>query len=226
MTTENKGTDFAQLLVTLNAAADESNVLAKAMPMAASSGAADDKGVAAAAKAGGADGEDENEDDVENDGEDMGKSFAAVGADGKPVQLVDASDLLKSLTSRLDGTDEILAKALTGISATLTSQNAIIKSLQETVQAQSLQGRGRKTLLAVLDKPEVGGLMAKSMQDEGSAGQITAADLLAKSHAAFDAKAITGIELTTIDVCLRTQQPIDAGVLNKVAAHANANATR
>lgn len=220
MTTENKGTDFAQLLANIHATESESATLAKAMP----TGDADDKGIAAASKgsdAGGtADGEEE--DNLDEDGEDMGKSFAAVGADGKPVKLVDASDLLKSLTSRLDGTDEILAKALTGIGATLASQNAMIKSLQETVQAQSLQGRGRKTLLAVLDKPEIGGLMAKSMQDEGTPGKITGAELMAKSHAAYDAKAITGTELTTIDVCLRMQQPIEQGILAKVAAHANA----
>lgn len=208
--------NFEQLLATLNGAVDESAVLAKALP---TDKPADDKTIAAAAKEGDqVEGDQEGaEGDEEGEGEAMGKSFEFTDAAGNKQKLLDATDLFKSLTSRLETTDGVLAQALTGMGAALTAQNVMIKSLQATVQDLSLQGRGRKTLLAVLDKPGVGDLMAKSAEAQAAEGRITPQQLMTKSHAAFEAKKITGLELSTIDVCLRNGQTIDGALLSKVA---------
>jgi hypothetical protein len=84
-------------------------------------------------------------------------------------------------------------------------------------QLQSLgtQGRGRKAVFAVVDKPAAGGEdLAKSAAAEGG---LTPQAFLAKSHAAFDAKKLTGLELSTIDVCVRSNTPIDPALIQKVA---------
>lgn len=161
----------------------------------------DDKVVGEAAEEGGEAG----------DGEDFGKSTAANEED----EYVDATDLIKSMIGRQDASEGVLAKALGTLGATLSKQNTLIKSLQEEVGKLASQGRGRKTMLTIADRPGIADTLAKSSAAEDAA--ITPKDLLAKSHEAHAAKKISGVELNTIDVCLRNNWPIDAGILQRVA---------
>lgn len=210
--TTKSGGNFEELLKSLNDVAEDAGKLGE------KAGEPDDKAIAAAAaEAGvnvdGADGDEEEEDGGEGEGKEFGKSL---GTDGEGNDLVDATDLVKSLMARQDSTDDTLAKALTAMAGAVGKQNDLLKSLQAEVKSMSTQGRGRKTLLVATEKPGIGETLAKgAVEDEGG---ITPADLLAKSESAYAAKAISGTEFTTIDVCLRNQWPIDPGILRKVAA--------
>lgn len=212
--------NFDELLKSLGAVDDAATTLAKATPAAP---AADDKAVAAAAAEAGAnadpDADPEVDPEADPEADPEGKEFGkSLGADAAGNELVDATELVKSLMDRQEKTDDVLAKAMTSMVSALGKQNDLIKSLQSQVQSLGNQGRGRKTLVTVAEKPGVADVLAKSQgaADEEE-GKITPSQLLAKSQAAYDAGKITGAQLNTVDVCLRNGWAIDPGILTKVA---------
>lgn len=206
------GSSFDELLKSLAQVSDGADTLAKAAAAAPAEGE-DDKTVAAAAADSGVDAPAGNpEDEEEEGGEEFGKSL---GADASGAEMIDATELVKSLMARQDSTDGVLAKALTSVAGAMGKQNELIKSLQAEVRTLAGQGRGRKTLVTINEKPAIADTLAKS--EAADDGKITPGELLAKSHAAHAAKKISGVELNTIDVCLRNSWPIDAGILQKVA---------
>lgn len=208
MSVKTEDTSFDELLKSLQQVAEGADTLAKAAPAAE-----DDKTVAAAAADSGVDAPGGNpEDEEEGEDEEFGKSL---GADESGAEMIDATELVKSMLARQDATDGVLAKAMTSMVGAMSKQNELIKSLQAEVRTLAGQGRGRKTMVTIADKPGVADVLAKS--EAAEEGKITTGELLAKSHAAHAAKKISGVELNTIDVCLRNNWPIDAGILQKVA---------
>ena len=194
---------FEELLKSLADVSDDTEALGKKAP------APDDKLIADAEEDG------ESDEELEDEqGEEFGKSL---GSDADGNDLVDATDLVKSIMARQDVSEGMLTKALTSIAGVMNKQNDLIKSLQADVKTMSAQGRGRKTLMAISEKPGVSDTLAKSEGGDGD-GAITPADLLVKSNAAYTAGKLSGAELNTVDVCLRNHWPIDAGILRKVAA--------
>ena len=209
MSVENNDASFDELLKSLQQVADGAATLAKAAPADG-----DDEAVAAAAKDSGVTAPEGNPEDDENEGE--GQEFGkSLGADASGAEMIDATELVKSMLTRQDATDGVLAKAMTSMVGAMSKQNELIKSLQSEVRALAGQGRGRKTMVTIADKPGVADVLTKS--EAAEEGKITTGELLAKSHAAHAAKKISGVELNTIDVCLRNNWPIDAGILQKVA---------
>jgi hypothetical protein len=216
--------DFQELLKAVNAIADETETLLKAAPAAP---AKDDKMVAAASEdkdmpdkdMPDEDNEDEDEDknpeDDDMGGEEFGKSVSFTDAAGVKHDAVDATDMLKSLMERQVATDGTLAKALTSFTSVFSKQNELIKSLQDNIASLSTQGRGRKTLLNVMEKPGVTDDLAKSAAADS--GAIKPSDLLAKSEAAWKSGKLSGVEHATVDVCLRNRTPIDSSILQKIA---------
>jgi len=190
---------FDELLAQLKAAEDEQTTLAKALP---AEGGEDDQAIQAAAAEGDTEADDENpeDDDTEGDQPPMAKSVTAM-VDGEEVEAVDATDLIKSLIERADKTDDVLAKALATTVSTIKAQGDMIKSLTAEVKKLAGQGKGRKTVLTVMEKPAAGETLAKSQQ-EG----FTPQEFMAKANAAFSAGKLTGKELTTLDVALRNNQ--------------------
>lgn len=192
----------------------------------------DEDAAATLAKAEAPESEDDDEDEYDGEGEgddaaiaaaaaeeggkpamkEFGKSFEFTDAAGNKQQAVDATDLVKSLMERQEATDDTLTKALTTMTGTLQKQGELIKSMAAQIKDLSSQGRGRKTVLAINEKPDAGTL-AKS---EGASDGVTAEQFFAKAHAAFDAGKLTGRELTVIDVCKRSNQPIEQSLIQKV----------
>lgn len=212
-------TEFEQLLAELQGQQDEQVTLAKAI--ADGDGEGDDKAIQAAAGDGNpeggtdadpdADGDADGDDDKDGDGQPMAKS---IQVDGEEVQVVDADALIKSLTDltgRVTKGEEVLAKALASMVETSKAQGEMIKSLQAEIKKLAGAGAGRKAVLTVHDKPAGDATLAKSQQDG-----ITTQEFLAKSVAAFEAKKITGLEASQIDVCVRQGLPIDQGLIAKV----------
>jgi hypothetical protein len=167
---------------------------------AAGDGGDDAAIAAAAAEAGAADGE-------------FGKSFEFTDADGNKQKAVDATDLVKSLIERVEAHDDTLAKALTAMNGVVSKQGELIKSLTAQVQSLSSQGRGRKTVLTVAEKPDTS-TMAKS--EGASESGMTAEQFFAKANAAFDAEKLSGRELNVISVSLRGNHPLDPALIQKV----------
>lgn len=201
---------FDELLAELQAASEEQTTLVKALP---AEDGKDDKTIQAAAAEGDTDADDKNpEDHDEPDGDEapMAKSVTAM-VDGQEVEAIDATDMIKSLVERADKTDDVLAKALASTVSTIKAQGEMIKSLTAEVKKLAGQGTGRKAVLTVVEKPAVAEqTMAKSQQDG-----FTPQEFMAKANAAFAAGKLSGIELTTADVSIRSGTPIPAGIIAK-----------
>lgn len=215
---------FDKLLAELDGLVTDQETMRKALP---AGDGEDDKNIQAAAAEGG-DMDDVNvdgkaptgdDDDDEDGGEPMGKSLGTVTLEsGEQVEAVDGTELVKSLMDQVGklgeqqtASEQALTKAVETCVTLIKSNNDMVKSLQEEIVKLRGEGRGRKTVLNVSEKPAAGTQLAKS-EPTG----MTGAEFLAKSHAAFDARKITGTELTTIDVALRSGAPVDPKVIQKV----------
>jgi hypothetical protein len=209
---------FEQLLGELQA---DNEAMTKALP--ADDGKDDAKIQAAAGEGGGNDNvnPDDDEDDEDKDpGELMGKSMTLTDAEGNSIDAVDGTELVKSLIAdigalkgQVGSHEDTMAKALESTLGVVKTQGTLIKSLMARVEELAGQGRGRKTVLALTEKVAAGELK-KSQTDEG----LTPKEFLAKSDAAFSAGRITGLEFTTIDVCIRQNAAIDPALVSKVLA--------
>lgn len=225
---------FESLIGDLQALSDarEQQVLAKSL--AAADAADDDKVTAAAAEAGAtlpeggeaADGETDADaaggdaagDEGDDEGEPFGKSF--FDQDGNPVEVVDATEMLKSLGARLEQTELGAGQAI-GLAvdliksqgATIQSQGELLKSLATKVESLASQGRGRVATLSVADKPSVGEPLAKS-EPAGVAPQ----EFMAKALEAQRVGRLTGRDVSIAEGYLQKGLAVPADIVNRVFA--------
>lgn len=202
---------------------DELETMSKAMP--SDDTGEDDKKIQAAAAEGGEDDvndEDDNvagnegdsdddpsEEELEGDDKNMTKSFKFTLDDGTEVEAVNGTELVKSLMSRIDKNEETLAKALGTAVTLIKSQGSMIKSLQEKINQLSGQGRGRKTVVSVVEKQST---LAKSQQEEG----MTAHEFMAKALTAQAEGRITGIDVARAESYLNKGMPIPDDIVARV----------
>lgn len=209
--------NFEALLQELGALDADTDTMAKAISAAPEVNPEDDddeddSAIAAAAEAGGA--VPAADAAPGDDGKpSFGKSFEFVDESGVTQEAVDATDLVKSLIGRLDNSEDVLAKALDSFSTVVRKQGDMIKSLSTQVAQLSSQGRGRKAMLAVSEKPAIGDTLAKANAEPG----ISPEQFFAKANAAFDAGKISGKELNVVSVSLRGNHPIEPGLIQKIA---------
>lgn len=215
---------FEKLMAELKGLESEQETMSKALPAGEGE---DDKNIQAAAAEGGDMVDDEGGEggepaaDDTTDDEPLGKSLGVVTLpNGEKAEAVDGTELVKSLISQVEQlgakqteSEGNLFKAIETTVGLLKSQGEILKSMQAEIAKLRGEGRGRKTMLSITDKPDAGTQMAKS-----EPAGVTAEEFLVKSHAAFDAKKISGLELATIDVALRQNKPgdIDPSLIQKV----------
>lgn len=208
---------------------EELETMAKAMP--GDDGADDDKVQAAAAAANpDADGDGENDvtgDDLnpeglgdegegEGDGDDeetMGKSFALKLEDGTELEAIDGTELVKSLMARVESNEGTVMKALGTAVDLLGKQGDMIKSLQDEVKKLAGEGRGRKTVVSVSEKPVAGATMAKS---QGAADGLSANEFMAKALAAQASGRLTGLDVARAESALNKGLPVPQDVVNRV----------
>lgn len=209
---------------------EELETMAKAMP--GNDGADDDKIQAAAAAANpDADGDGENDvtgDDLnpeggeglggegEGDGDDeetMGKSFALKLEDGTELEAIDGTELVKSLMARVESNEGTVMKALGTAVDLLGKQGDMIKSLQDEVKKLAGEGRGRKTVVSVSEKPVAGATMAKS---QGAADGLSANEFMAKALAAQASGRLTGLDVARAESALNKGLPVPQDVVNRV----------
>lgn len=200
---------FDELLAQLNAEQEAQETMAKALPQQDSQ---DDQKIQAAA------GEGEGEESIEGEGEgeeSMTKSLTLENGE----EAFDATELLKSMQADLAEHGEVLAKGMPQLLSLMQGQNKmiqqqgeLIKSLQTRVGELAGQGRGRKTVVTMIEKQQVGEDPLAKSQQEG----MTQQEFMLKANNAFDKGIITGTQLTTIDVCLRQREAIDPALISKV----------
>ncbi|WNL63646.1 hypothetical protein ST4_088 [Aeromonas phage ST4] len=210
---------FDELLAQLNAEQEaQQDTLAKALQQ---QDGQDDKKIQAAAGEGEGDGEGESiegagEGEGEGEGEEsMTKSLTLENGE----EAIDATELLKSMQADLAEHGEVLAKGMPQLLTLMQGQNKmiqqqgeLIKSLQDRVGELAGQGRGRKAVVTVTEKLAAGETMTKSQSDG-----ITPQEFMLKANTAFDKGIINGVQLTTLDVCLREGKPVDPALIAKIA---------
>lgn len=204
---------FDELLAQLNAEQEQQDIMAKALPQQDSQ---DDEKIQAAAEEGNDDGEESVEGEGEGTGEEsMTKSLTLENGE----EALDATELLKSMQADLAEHETVLSKALPqvlqlmqGQSKMIQQQSDLIKSMQGRIDQLAGQGRGRKTVVTLAEKVIAGEQMTKSEPDG-----ISPQEFMLKANTAFDKGVINGMQLTTIDVCLREGKGIDPALFTKVA---------
>lgn len=193
---------------------EELDVMAKALPAGGEGGDDADKKIAAAAEDGGdadgdkSDAKDDESKDGKDGGETLGKSFTFKLDDGTEVEGVDGTELVKSLTERMDSTESVMAKALETAVTLIKAQGAEIVALKERVEKISSEGRGRKTVVSVVEK---GKPLAKS-EDKG----MTSEQFLTKAESAMEAGRISGRDLALAESCLNRGAPVPEAIISRV----------
>lgn len=196
--------DFNELLKSLEAAADEQE------KGAAESGKDDATIEAAAADSGvtADDGNPEGDADGEGKGE-MTKSMTA--ADGTQVEVIDATEMLKSLEAGQAELGDVLAKSMGAMTKALNAQGVVIKSLQAEIATLKGQGRGRKTVITVAEKPD----MTKSLGADKPQG-LKPNEVMAKCLAAQKSGAMTGLDVARAEIAINNGVPVPADVLARI----------
>ena len=211
--------EFEQLLAELNATANEQETLAKALP--AEDGKDDEAIQAAAGDEGAAEAEakaDEAGDHAEPDGDedDEGKEPMAksLTIEGEEVEIVDAEQLIKSLSDLSDrvGThDQTLVKALADTTRIMKAQGDLIKSLSDRLDKVSKQGAGRKAVLAISERPAPGETTMAKSEQAPHPGEI-----LAKALAAQQTGKITAHDVSRCEIAFQSGVAFPADVLAKI----------
>lgn len=155
----------------------------------------------------------------EGEGEGLGKSFAVTLEDGTVQDAFDATDLVKSLNTRLDaaetaaeqhGTDlttarEDLAKSLT-ISRTLfemvKSQDTLIKSLQTDMARIGGQGKGRVAAVTIAERNPAPAVVQKPNGEQ----------LMAKAMTLVGAGGLSSSDIATVEMSLQRGMPLPAHI--------------
>jgi len=162
----------------------------------------------------------------DNDGDDgddvLGKSFDVTTAGGEKVKAYDATALLKSLSDRMETIEgsiasneedrESIAKSLSSIAGLLKSNANEIETLKKSLADMGDQGRGRKAVLTVMEKPQVG-TMAKS---EGASGAMGRKEFMAKADEAMKAGRISGGELSLAETYLNRGGAVPEELVSRV----------
>lgn len=208
---------------------EELETMAKAMP--GDDAANDDKIAAAAAEANpDADGDGDNDvtgEHIKPDGDEgagaeggggddeetMGKSFALKLEDGTELEAIDGTELVKSLMARVESNEGTVMKALGTAVDLLGKQGDMIKSLQDEVKKLAGEGRGRKTVVSVSEKPVAGATMAKS---QGADDGLSANEFMAKALAAQASGRLTGLDVARAESALNKGLPVPQDVVNRV----------
>lgn len=205
---------FDELIQELNGLQADQELMTKALP---ADDGEDEEKIQAAAAEGGSDHQEpdgdedgEGEGDGDADNKPMAKSFKFTLEDGTEVEAEDGTELVKSLQARVETTEQTMAKALEQTLNLVKGQSELIKSMQDQIKKLSGEGRGRKTVVSVVEKPV--GTMVKSMQPEG----VSPDEFFAKALTAQREGRISGSEIALAETMLNRGQQIPPAILQRV----------
>lgn len=208
--------DFDKLMGELNQLAADQGEMAKALP--ADNGEDEAKIQAAAAEGGDGDadnkgGKPDGDADDNGDGKPMAKSFTLTLEDGTQVEAQDGAEMVKALADRIDTSEANFAKAMGSAVELIKGQAELIKSMQGQLTKLSGEGRGRKAVVSVVEKPDpAANTMAKSLTPDG----MTSDQFFAKALAAQREGRISGTEIAVAETYLNRGQPIPEHIVQRV----------
>lgn len=200
----------------------EQETMAKALP---ADDGKDEEKIQAAAAEGGSDGGVAGDGDADDKGgapdgdaddKPMAKSFMLTLEDGTQIEAQDGGEMVKSLQERIEKNEQSMAKALGSAVELIKGQASLIKSLSERVTKLSGEGRGRKAVVSVVEKPAAGnGAGSNTMAKSEPAGM---------SHDQFFAKALTaqkegrlsGVDIAIAESHLNRGEAIPAHIIQRV----------
>lgn len=208
--------DFDKLMGELQQLADGQAELAKALP---ADDGKDDKKIQAAAAEGGLEGDGDEDDaggkgDGDADDKPMVKSMQVTLEDGTQAEAIDGTELVKSLQARIETGEDQLTKSMGAIMGLIKGQSDMIKSLSDQVKALRGEGRGRKTVVNVAEKPDSASPkpLVKSLTPEG----MTADQFFAKALTAQREGRISGSDVAVAEACLNRGEAIPANIVHRV----------
>jgi len=176
----------------------------------------DDAAIAAAAgeNAGGEDtSEGKKKDDVTGDDTppELGKSFAATLADGSTVEAVDATELLKSLITRVELGEVKSVEINTGLLAVVKSQGEMLKSFGARLETLANSGRKRASVVTVVEKP------AAAAAVEAAPDGISLDEFWGKAMAANAKGVINATDIAKIESHINNNMQPPAELLARIA---------
>lgn len=207
---------FEKLLGEIADLGAEQEAMTKALP---ADDGKDEENIQAAAAEGGLDGDADDEggkpdgDDDDEGNATMAKSFELTLEDGTRLVAQDGTEIVKSLRARVEQNEEQMSKALGSAVELIKGQSALIKSLSERVAKLSGEGRGRKTVVSVVEKPGPG---ASTMAKSEPAG-MSPDQFFVKALDAQKAGRISGTEIAVAEACLNRGEAIPASIVQRVA---------
>jgi hypothetical protein len=183
--------------------------------------------------------------DPSGKGKPLNKSFLLTMADGSEMEAFDGTEMLKSLTARLEASEGELAaeiqrgqvtedkvlkslQAAVGLIAaqteTLKTQETMIKSLNERVGVLSGMGRGVRSVRAAteLSGVQLNTSLNTSLNKSLTGGQgdaMSNQQILAKSLGAMKAGRITGLDATRIETSINLGIPLSAELLSAISGN-------
>lgn len=178
----------------------------------------DDEKISAAAEEGAteegaADEADTDDDSESSEGEEeapLGKSFRFQLDSGEEVEAVDGTELVKSLMARFDSQESTVAKALGAAVDLIKSQGAALASLQNEVKRLGSEGRGRKTVVSVAEKP------APATMEKSEPAGLSGDEFMAKALVAQAAGRITGLQVSIAEGSLLKGLAVPADIVKRV----------
>jgi hypothetical protein len=208
--------DLETLTKALPAAGDDADPKIKA---AAEGGEGDGDGDDKSGEGGEGDGKGEGDD--KKKGKPFGKAMTVTLEDGTEVEAEDGTALVKSLTdslgaltTRIDESDTVLGKALGEVVTFMKSQGTAIASMQTQIKAMAGEGRGRKAVVNLVDKPNAGG----AKKEESG---INPDAFMAKATSMFESGKLQGQDLAYIESSFnRGDFNLPAKLLSKVGSAA------
>lgn len=208
MSGDNKGS-FDALLEEI------SGDLSKALPVDGDT-AADDAKIdeAAGAAADGADPEDAGKKDGD-DPEVVAKSFKITLEDGSEIEAVDGAELIKSLVGRIEKNESAVLKVLGEATKVITSQSSLIKSLRADVVALGDQGKGRRAMLSIAEKPAP---KAEDLQKSSASEGMSGEEFMAKALTAQAAGRINGAQIAIAEAYINNHKAPPADIVQAVLA--------
>lgn len=210
--------DFDKLMGELNQLAADQGEMAKALP--ADNGEDEAKIQAAAAEGGDGDADDnggkpDGDADDKGDCKPMAKSFTLTLEDGTVVEAQDGAEMVKALSERVEASEANFAKAMGSAVELIKGQAELIKSMQGQLAKLSGEGRGRKAVVSVVEKPDpAANTMAKSLTPDG----MTSEQFFAKAFAAQREGKISGTEIAVAETYLNRGQAIPEHIVQRVVS--------
>lgn len=209
--TERTGGAFDALLTDIE---DLNKAMAPGCDEGADGTAKDDAKIEAAAAEGdaGKDADGDGGASPDGDGDEvLGKSFKVKLDDGTELDAVDGVELFKSLMARVEGNEETVVKAITGLIDLNKSLRAEVTSLNAKVAALGNSGAGRKAVVTVAEKAPVE-TVAKSEASNTMSGE----EFLSKALTAQAAGKITGADVAYAENLLGAGKQVPEALVRKV----------